>query len=179
MNNFDYYAGWYKRDGEFLRQLFGKNWKLVAGLLSATSPQVQMVISWNWSMRIYRDYISGRTVRMDGLHKCHKSNVRRVLAGERLSGRKVKAFYDALTGDSNAVVLDVWMLRLLKYYPGNKHNPEGREYDRLADKFRTIAKLNNYEPAEFQAGLWINYRLSSGTIYNYVRLVNYIYYSLK
>ena len=114
MNNFDYYAGWYERDMEFLQQLFHHDWQLVAGLLAATSPQVRMITSWNWTMRIYRDYISGRKVRMDGLHKCHRSNVRHVLAGERLSGRKVRAFYNALTGDSNAVVLDVWMLQRIR-----------------------------------------------------------------
>lgn len=160
--DFDYYAAWYENDRKFLQQLFKQDWQLVAALLAATSPQVQMIASWQWTMRIYRDYSAGRKVRMDGLHKCHRKNVIRALSGQELSGRKVGAFYLALIGDNNAVVLDVWMLRLLKYYPEHKHNPEGKRYDKLADRFRVIAKINNYKPAEFQAALWIKYRLQNG-----------------
>lgn len=160
--DFNHYADWYEQDRQFLQSQFGNDWQLIAALLSATSPQVQLSTSWQWTLQIYADYIARRRVRLTGLHKCHRANVHRALAGEKLSGRKVTAFYAALCGDVNAVVLDVWMLRLLKYYPSHTHNPQGKRYDKLADRFRAIAKANGYKPAEFQAILWIKYRLQNG-----------------
>ena len=162
MNSFDYYAGWYERDREFLQRTFRGDWKLVAALLAATSPQVPMLTSWNWTLKIYRDFATGREVQIDKFRKCHSKNIQRALAGQELQGRKVSNFYRALIGDGNAVVLDLWMLRLFKFYQNNVHHPQGGSYDKLADKFRIVARSHGYAPAEFQAALWIVYRQKHG-----------------
>jgi hypothetical protein len=156
------YADWYEQDREFLRSLFGDGWRLMAGLLAATSPRVRLEVSWRWSTEIYRIFTAGREPDLSMLQKCHILNVKRALAGEPLQGRKVKAFYVALCGDMNAVVLDTWMLRLFKYYPRHTHSPQGGRYDRLAAAFRCVARHNGIEPAELQAMLWINYRQKNG-----------------
>ncbi len=162
MNTFDYCAGWYERDREFLQQTFRGDWKLVAALLAATSPQVTMSISWNLSMKIYRGFVAGTEVSVNGMQKTHRKNVLRALSGEELQGRKVNSFYRALTGDGDAVVLDLWMLRLFKFYPKHSHNPQGGRYNKLAQKFRVVARSHGYAPAEFQAALWICYRQKHG-----------------
>lgn len=54
--DFNYYAGWYEREKEFLQQQFGQDWQLIAALLAATSPQVQLITSWQWTLQIYKDY---------------------------------------------------------------------------------------------------------------------------
>ncbi|KKL94941.1 hypothetical protein LCGC14_1859660 [marine sediment metagenome] len=162
MNTFDYYAGWYERDRKFLRQTFRGDWKLVAGLLAATSPQVSLSISWDMTLKIYRNYLAQQVVSVNGMLKSHRKNVLRVLAGQDLQGRKVSNFYRALIGDGNAVVLDLWMLRLFKFYPKHSHNPQGGCYDKLANRFRAVARSHGYKPADFQAALWICYRQKHG-----------------
>jgi hypothetical protein len=158
VNNYN----WYNNDRRFLQDVFKDDWQLVAALLAATSPRIGLKTSWDWTVRIYRDYITGHKIRLSELHKCHRPNVKRALAGKPLQGAKVRAFYAALCGDDNAVVLDTWMLRLFNYYPRHTHNPEGRRYDRLATAFRTVAEHNNIAPAGLQAILWIKYRQQNG-----------------
>ena len=156
------YADWYQQDREFLRSMYGDGWQLMAGLLAATSPQVRLETSWQWSTAIYRSFKAGNEPDLSMLHRCHILNVQRALAGEPLQGRKVRAFYAALCGDTDAVVLDMWILRLFKYYPRHTHNPQGGRYDRLAAAFRCVARHNGIEPAELQAMLWISYRQKHG-----------------
>lgn len=156
------YADWYKNDREFLQSTFGDDWQLVAALLAATSPRVGLKISWDWTVSIYRQFKVGRKIDFRDLHKYHRPNVKRALAGEQLSGRKVRAFYSALCGDVNAVVIDTWMLKLFKFYPRHSHNPQGGNYDRLAATFRKVAKHNGLLPVELQAMLWIKYRQQNG-----------------
>lgn len=153
---------WYANTTRMLRDVFGNDVNLVTGLLAACSPQVQLKTSWDWAMQIYKQFRQGKHPDLRMLMRCHRLNVKRVLAGEPLQGRKVQNFYQALLGDNDAVVLDMWMLRLCKYYPRHNHNPQGGRYDRLAKCFASVARYNGYNPAEFQALLWCNYRAKAG-----------------
>ncbi len=154
---------WYIDTQRFLQGTFGIDYKLFAGILAATSPQVTVQMNWNLTCRIYHDYKAGREPNLAGCMRYHKPNVRRVLAGEPLSGRKVQNFYQNLIGNFNAVTIDTWMLRLFGWY--NRHTrktPTKNQYDRMARAFCKIARANDFEPAEFQAILWVKYRKQNG-----------------
>lgn len=150
---------WYQQTSDKLDEIFGPDADLIAALFSATSPQVQLETSYSWTIQIYNQYRRGESPDLSMLHRIHRKNVLRALAGERLSGRKVRAFYRALRGDLSAVVLDTWMLKMFNW---TKHNPEGRKYDKMARCFANVARMNGYEPAEFQAILWTDIRAKAG-----------------
>lgn len=155
------YARWYSQTTEFLQTTFGTDYKLIAALLAATSPQVRLSTSWTWTLRIYHQAKAGKNPDLSMLGSCHRLNVLRALAGESLSGRKVQSFYENLIGNNNAVTIDTWMLRLFGWY--NRHNryPTVRQYDKLAARFANVAKNNGHTPAEFQAILWTKFRLKN------------------
>lgn len=156
------HTNWYQKDRKFLQAVYGNDADLFAALLSACSPQVHVKISWDWANRIYRDYKANRYINYRGLLKCHIPNVKRALAGEKLSGRKVQNFYANLTGDLNAVTLDSWMLRFFGWFDRHKRTPTNRQYDRLVKRFVAIAKANGLKPAELQSAIWIKYRQENG-----------------
>jgi hypothetical protein len=71
-----------------------------------------------------------------------------------LRGLKTNAFARAIAGDTQAVVVDVWMCRAAGL---GKDAPNKTEYRAIADAIRTIAstRVVNMEPATLQALLWI------------------------
>lgn len=156
------YTNWYENDQRFLQSLYGTDTDLFAALLAACSPQVHVKISWDWANRIYQDYKTNRRIDYRGLMACHVPNVKRALTGEKLSGRKVQNFYANLTGDLDAVTLDSWMLRFFGWFLRHKRTPTDRQYDKLAKRFRAIAKANGLKPAELQSAIWIRYRQKQG-----------------
>ena len=84
-----------------------------------------------------------------------------VMAGEawipdRRRSPKVHSFANALLGDTEAVTVDVWMLRALGL-PVNEGLSLTR-YEELVRDFRAAAALVGETPRELQAVLWIQAR---------------------
>ena len=154
---------WYIEAKRFLQDTFGDDYKLFAGILAATSPQVSIQINWKFACRIYHEYKVGRKPDLAGCMRYHKPNIRRVLSGKSLSGRKVQNFYMNLIGDLNAVTIDTWMLRLFGWYKRHtRQTPTNKQYDKMARAFRSVAYNNKLYPAELQAILWVKYREHNG-----------------
>lgn len=74
----------------------------------------------------------------------------RAKAGE-VSGPKVTAFYQALRGDLDSVVVDVWVLRIL----GGPKNLRPTQYEKWADIVRMTADKLRWWPCQAQAALWV------------------------
>jgi len=153
---------WYRQQTKFLKYRFGDNWKLVAGLLAATSPRVKLRTSWDWSMAIYDAVIVGREPDLSMLFPCHESNVKRILAGEELSGDKVKRFYQNLIGNLEVVTIDTWMIRLWKIDCGTHGSPWPAKYRRLERVFQRWSRSKGEKPADMQAMLWNYIRKREG-----------------
>jgi hypothetical protein len=68
-------------------------------------------------------------------------------------GPKVSAFFANITGDLNAVTVDLWMMRLLDP-DWNERAPQGRAYERAADDIRFVASLVGKPPRDVQATVW-------------------------
>lgn len=154
---------WYIETRRFLQDVFGDDYKLFAGILAATSPQVTIQVNWNLACRIYHEYKAGREPNLIGCMRYHKPNVNRVLAGESLSGRKVQNFYQNIIGNLQAVTIDTWMLKLFGWNDRHtRKTPYKTQYDKMARGFRSVARNNELEPAELQAMLWIKYRERNG-----------------
>lgn len=93
-------------------------------------------------------------------HKRIVRNLERAAAGEPLGGQKIRAFERALTGDTEAIVLDRHMLRAFGY----KNLAPSRIGQRLAleDAVRAGAKRHGLTPRQYQAAVWEGQLRSQG-----------------
>lgn len=87
----------------------------------------------------------------------------RILAGDDpadvLGGPKTRAFWRNLTGDPEAVTVDVWAATL--FYGTYRHQISPRQYRIAADGYRAAAEARGIEPREMQATTWIHVRGSA------------------
>lgn len=123
---------WYA-SGERVRQVFGPDADLVAGLIAATSAKNANFKSVNAALHIYA---AGKTGKFDPKDAAsirswlqaeakanpdfgywamstHYNNVERAFLGQEISGNKVWNYKRAILGDENAVVIDSHMVKTL------------------------------------------------------------------
>ena len=142
---------WYKNARAVIRTLANRyevSEACAAGIMAATSPRVH----WKRNIALTELFLAGKYRR--GCFKDNARKARRIVAGERplsvLRGDKVRAFYRALTGDSSAAVVDVWMLRAANWLK----TVTERVYRTIANAIKTAADSVGVPVAEFQAVVW-------------------------
>jgi hypothetical protein len=74
------------------------------------------------------------------------------LAFDALNGLKTNAFARAIAGDSDAVVIDVWMCRAAML---DTDSPNVGQYRMLSDAIRIVAREFGLTPRTVQALIWI------------------------
>lgn len=74
---------------------------------------------------------------------------------EALTGRKTYNFARALQGDTEAVVVDVWMMRAAGW---DTDRPTKLQYDAIEWAIRRMARKYGLAPTTVQAALWIKVR---------------------
>lgn len=131
-----------------------------AGIVAALSPRA----SWASNLAMAEYAISGKP---RGLSRA-VSQCQRILAGEDpldvLTGPKIRAFYRAILGDPNAVVIDRWATRIAlgKGLSERKvkillKSKERR--DNLVQSYINAArKTGIHSPAQVQAITWVSFR---------------------
>lgn len=149
-------AKWYRESRRWARLIARETGVTVAqaaGVIAALSPRMR----WGANVTLAHDLCAGREVQ--GVFRANLAKAQRILAGERpldvLGGPKVRAFYRAIMGDGEAVVIDVWMLRAIGWA---KKTLTAREYEEVADHLREAAKAAGIDPADFQAIVWTQVR---------------------
>jgi hypothetical protein len=76
-----------------------------------------------------------------------------VAAGfDALKGAKTNAFARAIAGDTNAVVIDVWMMRAAGM---ETDSPNKTQYAMLSDAVVSVAQQFGITPRTAQALIWI------------------------
>lgn len=148
-------SDWYSQSREAIQRTYGDDWKLFAGFLAATSAHSTLKANVTIARRTYNQYKETGRVEPDGYMPAHFSQIQKVLETGRPSGQKVGAFYDALLGDENAVVIDLWMQR---HYKEPVRTMSKRQYQRLAAKLRVEAHEAGMTPARYQAKRWAEIR---------------------
>lgn len=125
----------------------------VASVLAVTSPRVHVT----WNVRYAIAALQGND------HPRMLTSVRAALAHYRetgeIRGPKTGAFRDALMGDQEAVVVDVWLARALGVADLRM---EGKRYVEAADRVREVARALGWPPAEAQAAIWTGTRARYG-----------------
>lgn len=119
-----------------------------AGIIAAFSPRVQ----WRRNLELAHAYANGRPT--PGLGASRAAADRVAAHGlEALTGPKVAEFARAIAGDSDAVVIDVWMLRAAGIT--DRDAPSAVQRARITDAVRRLARRHELEPRTMQALLWI------------------------
>ena len=132
---------------ESLRPFNGWSLEVSASVVSAFSPRV----TWALNKRKAEQYALGITPK--GLRSHVIAADRCVVEGfDGLRGLKTNAFARAIAGDTDAVVVDVWMCRAAGL---PKDAPTVRQYRIVANAVREVASAYNMAPATMQALLWI------------------------
>lgn len=149
-------AGWYRRSRIEARRIAretGVTLSTAAGVLAAVSPRMR----WSSNVAIAEALCHGEPV--TGVFGQNLAKAERILKGEKplsvLGGDKVRAFYRAIMGDGEAVVLDVWMMRAAGW---TKASLTHAEYEALATSLTAAARRVGVDPADFQAVVWTQVR---------------------
>ncbi len=154
---------WYKLallEAVNMALMYGVQVRTAAGVIAALSPRK----TWAHNLRLAHEYLSGARPRT---LKASLAAADRVYAGDlcvvppdydgdgmllpSLRGPKTRAFYRAIMGDGDSVVLDVWMLRALGV---SSDKLTDRQYAELADVVMAEAQSAGVPPSEYQAIVW-------------------------
>ena len=153
------YKDWYRDCGDKIRQEYGRYAGLFIGLLAATSPRKQVSANFRLANRIFHRHIGGLPIEYDRLLPAARSNVKRALLNEPLSGNKVRAFAENLKGNFDAVTIDIWILR---YYGIGVKSLSNGGYKNLSRLIAIEARQYQLKPAEYQAVIWSEIRAKYG-----------------
>jgi len=130
-----------------LADIYARPPTMVAGVIAVCSQREE----WRRNVRKAERALRGEGV--PGM-RIIRDRALRILAGEApldvLRGPKIRAFYRALMGNDNAVVIDTWMCRHYRH----SEKPTLKQYKKLAQRVRREAERREIPPATWQAILW-------------------------
>lgn len=152
-------AAWYETN-QLIDTMFGRDADVFKKILAACSPSTSTPANVTFALSAYAQWkAAGERLPPGGFRgmglDARVGNLERIARGEPMEGPKVNAFYAALNGDTNAVVIDIWMMRAV----GLKgDSPNDAEYAILEGVIRARAATAGVKPAEFQAAVWAGKR---------------------
>lgn len=119
-----------------------------ASIVAAFSPRER------WSSNVAKSLAFSMGKPVAGLsNNLAMANNSLVMGFDALNGQKTNAFARAIAGDSDAVVIDVWMIRAA--YMDASKGVNKTQYNTLADSVRKVAKEFGLTPRTAQALIWI------------------------
>lgn len=156
---------WYPRAKEFSERLARKYdlpVSTVVGIIAVLSPGM----AWDRNMAEAEQCCLLRGERFYwGVYSNVREKLRQLLAGadplEVVSGQKVTAFYRAIMGDTEAVVIDrhakCAAMGITKQRDKNSAVSQ-KEYRELSDRYTRVAKKLGVNPRDLQAIIWVHWR---------------------
>lgn len=146
---------WYARAKREARQL-AKRYDVSVEQAAAVIAVLSQRQRWQRNLELAEQALAGE--RVTGIFAHQRVKLELLSMGEPpadvLRGPKITAFYHAIMGDMNSVVLDTWMLDTM-------NRPQGvtaKQYERLAEMLRAQAADAGVAPAVFQAVVWCQVR---------------------
>lgn len=127
----------------------------VAAVVAALSPRIQWVRNLQVAESTIRAFQQGRPVTdVSGVFTVNLLKSYEILRGniDALNGDKTRAFYRNLSGDTNAVTVDVWAMRAAMGYDKQTITP--KQYAAIARSYRAAAARVGITPRDFQAVVW-------------------------
>jgi hypothetical protein len=141
---------WY-RDAEEVAEEVARNLdttlEVGASVVSAFSPRER------WSTNVSKAIAYSLGGRPKGLQNNLAMADAAIEKGfDALKGLKTNAFARAIAGDTDAVVIDVWMMRAAGM---DNDSPNKTQYNMLSDLVRLVASEHGLTPRTTQALIWI------------------------
>lgn len=130
------------------------NIKLLIDILAATSPRQSVKRNLKCAIDIYIAYQSlddWKAISCGIATKYIHKNLERLFAGQKLNGKKVRPFAEALSGNTKAVVIDSWMLKAFNI---NRSAPTPNDREHITTVVNKISDKTGLEPSQVQACLW-------------------------
>jgi hypothetical protein len=148
---------WYRegrREARALAARHGVSVRAAAGVIAALSPRMR----WSVNLTAADNLLAGEPNERVAGYNANVVKARRIANGERpldvLGGPKVRAFYRAIMGEREEVVVDVWMARAMGVPPEDV----SARYTELAAAVADAARAVGVPAADFQALIWVQVR---------------------
>ena len=145
-----YWKDWYAKAAEQIKTICTKNgWDCgeFIDILSLTSPRVHVKRNLRIALHYFREGSLPSTV-----WKPFVTSVEHYESTGEIRGPKTSAFADALKGNTDAVVLDVWMAAAFNVE--QKVFSKKTEREKYETIIRRVAKRLGWEPRQVQAAMW-------------------------
>lgn len=157
---------WYENTRHALKEFLGQDSDKFLEFLAHTSPRATLVSNVHRAFTAYLRWKRGQALKDEELGGTGMYSVRRslekVMANEKdAGGPKVKSFIKSFYHDSQAVTVDVWLMRALGVEPGKSLGTG--DYHTLAEAVRQLTRSSvvrqefgsNITPRQVMAMLWI------------------------
>ena len=132
---------------EDIAEIMGVSLEIGASIVSAFSPRER------WSSNVAKAYAFANGLPVSGLSNNLKmAEAAKVSGFDALKGQKTNAFARAIAGDTNAVVIDVWMCRAANI---GTDSPNKGQYRELSEAVHIVANEFGITPRTAQALIWI------------------------
>lgn len=151
---------WYRRAYTAAESLLPDDPTRAAGVIAALSPRCHWRTNVAWAAAIIEAAERGDATPPRVHTLAMRQHAWRIAQGEApldvLNGPKVRAFYSNITGDLNAVTVDVWAARAatgrdLPYV-------QGRIYRLISRAYREAAGILEMPARDVQAAVWVHVR---------------------
>lgn len=146
---------WYaaaRGHAERLAKRYGTTTETAAGIIAALSQRQR----WQNNLALADACLAGAPVK--SFRQCVKK-AERIRGGEApldvLHGEKTRAFYRAIMGDEDAVVLDSWIIRVMVL---GRMALTAKQYSAYAERLAAAARQAGTTPARYQATVWCQIR---------------------
>lgn len=189
---------WYERAEELLKYHYGVNWMLAAQVMAATSINSTLKSNVRLMRKAMHELTNG--LPLSNYLPNIKAQLERVRDGRGLHGQKIVAFAAAMMGDTEAVVVDTWLLRafdmgrryMRKVTKNSRHGhlytivressggATKGDFDFITEKVRDMAVMNDVEPRQMSAAIWSGVRINHTRDFNtnYHTVLNFQNYNM-
>lgn len=129
-------------------------------VFSIVSPGAQLITNLRWTERALATRGAEPVGRFPVvmMRKIRAALTEERAAREVVSGPKVAAFYRAIMGDEDALVIDRWAARAAGYDAGDGRDLTARERRVIERAYRKAARKAGVSVRDFQATVWIHAR---------------------
>jgi hypothetical protein len=156
---------WYKDCEDTIVSLYGReNLLLIARLFAATSINTSLTSNIKLFRKALKEIQEGKPVGryLPNIQK----QLQQIRDGKGLTGRKINSFANAMSGDKNAVVVDIWLLRafemdkkyMRKTGPHKDRERSGgatnSQYTKIESWIRHEAAIMCIEARQLSAMIW-------------------------
>lgn len=158
---------WYAETFALFNQYYGRHATLFAYVIAATSINTSLKANVQLARKAYYELSNG--LEFSAYLPNIKTQLERIRAGQGFTGRKITNYVEAITGNPNAVVVDVWILRAFglaetkdvltrkNYTP----SPSSSQYDLVEKTIKLWAREIGIEPRQLQASIWAGVRFKT------------------